>query len=332
MDMGKVEDLHSRGQHATAVQQFSEMCIGEIRGQYTIPDSISHLVHYTTLEALFSMLGVMKGSGDPVSLSKQGDDSAESDHSRRGGFLRLYDTFYSNDPNEGYFFVNSVEDNHRFRTDYRATWDLFERRSVSPAYMTSLVCVDDLKQVDDLVFWRTYGREGSGCALTFPIDRFKDKCAPYQVQYGEQRVLECLDALNQMLDEYVKISGAEQVQNLASFERLPKILLTGLSPLVYLHKSDDYVYEKEARIVMPYSEISDELYLDASSASSPVTWRHFAHLPGLKIKNLLVSFSSITLGPTVASPANAQFVLQRVLEEQGLYGVTVEPSSISYRR
>ena len=331
MDMEKVENLHSRGQHGTALRQFSEMCIEEMHGRYTISNSISYLVHYTTLEALFSMLGVKKGSGDPVPLSGQGKDSSESDESR-GGFLRLYDTFYSNDPNEGDFFVNSVETDHPFRMRYRAIWDLFERRSTSPAYMTSLVCVNELQQVDNLVFWRTYGREGSGCALAFPIDRFTDKYMPYQVQYGEQKVLECLNALDQTLNAYVEIESAEQINDLESLDELPSSLSDGLSPLVYLHKSDDYAYENEARIVMPYSDISDGIYLDASLAVSPESWRHFAQIQGLRIKNLLVSFSSITLGPTVESPANAQFVLQRVLEKQGLYGVTVKPSSISYRR
>ena len=331
MDMKKVKDLHSRGQHGTAVWKFSKMCIEEIYGRYTIPDSISHLVHYTTLEALFSMLGFKNGSGDPVSLSGNSSAGAESDDSR-SGFLRLYDTFYSNDPNEGDFFVNSVEDAHRFRQGYKAIWDLFETRSASPAYMTSLVCVEDLKEVDDLIFWRTYGREGSGCAIVFPIDRFKDERALFKVQYGEDRVLDCLDALGRMLDEYVEIDGAEQVQDSESSVALPQPLSSGLSPLVYLHKSDYYGYEKEARIVMPYSSIADGLYLDTSSAASPVSWRHFAQLPSLRTQDLLLSPSWITLGPTVESPANAQFVLQRVLHNQGIYGPTVQASSISYRR
>ena len=198
--------------------------------------------------------------------------------------------------------------------------------------MTSLVCVEDLKEADDLVFWRTYGREGSGCALAFPIEQFKDERALYQVQYGEQKVLECLDALGRMLDTYVEIDGAEQVQDSESSAALPSILSTGLSPLVYLHKLEHYRYEKEARIVMPYSNISDGLYVDTSSAASPIAWRHFVQLPSLKIEELLASSSSIILGPTVESPANAQFVLQRVLQKQKISGPTVKTSSISYRR
>ena len=332
MEMKKVEDLHKRGRHVTAVKGFSEVCVEEIRGRYAIPSSISHLVHYSTIDALFSMLGIGIRNGKPVLLSKQGNIDGNSQEPR-SEFLRLYDTFYSNDPNEGYFFVNSVEEDNEFRERYRAIWDLFKRRSASPAYMTSLVCVESLDEVDDLVFWRTYGREGSGCALAIPIDRFKDERALYQVQYGETEVVSCLGVLEEILDAYIAINGAKQMQELESFAELPGVLATGLSPMVYLHKSDDYKYEKEARIVIPYSDISDGLYLDtASTNSSPSSLRHFAQLDTLQMKNMLVSESLIKLGPTVEAPSNIQFVLQRVLEKLGFYGPDVETSSISYRR
>ena len=115
--------------------------------------------------------------------------------------------------------------------------------------------------------------------------------------------------------------------------QLPKPLVSVLSPLVYLYKSEDYEYEREVRIVIPFSDLDNGLYLQGSSVTGiPVAWRHFAEVPSLQVPQLFVSESRIVLGPTVESSANVQFVLEKLLLERKLYGPRVKQSTISYRR
>ena len=92
---------------------------------------------------------------------------------------------------------------------------------------------------------------------------------------------------------------------MSRISELPKPLVTVLSPLVYLYKSNDYAYEKEVRIVIPFSDLENGLYLHGSSvAGRPAGWRHFAEVPSLQVPELFVSESRIFLGPTVESAAN----------------------------
>ena len=120
---------------------------------------------------------------------------------------------------------------------------------------------------------------------------------------------------------------------MSRISELPTPLVSVLSPLVYLYKSEAYEYEKEARIVIPFADLENGLYLQGSSVTRiPIAWRHFAEVPSLQVRELLVSESHIVLGPTVESVANVQFVLERLLRERQLYGPRVEQSTISYRR
>ena len=135
------------------------------------------------------------------------------------------------------------------------------------------------------------------------------------------------------MEEYGKIPGAPDFTSMSRIEELPTPLVNVLSPLVYLYKSQAYEYEQEVRIVIPFSDLENGLYLQGSSVTDmPVAWRHFAELQSLRGPQLFVSGSSIFLGPTVAAGANVQFVLERLLLERKLYGPKVERSTISYRR
>ena len=112
----------------------------EVRGRHGLSTTVSHLVHYTTLEALISMLGMSTLDGEAYVLAIPGTSDAE-DIVRARGYLRLYDTFSANDPNEGTFFVSSADPSQEFRQKHRVVWQLFENISATPAYQTSLTQV-----------------------------------------------------------------------------------------------------------------------------------------------------------------------------------------------
>ena len=331
-----VESLTKSGFQDTAAEVFAEECLAELRRDYTVPPDVEYLVHYTTLDSLLSMLGVPRAADSAFQLSRD----LETGNASSPGFLRVYDTFYSNDPNEGYFFVNSVEPEDPFRKAYKIIWDLFEQKSEMPAYLASLVCAKRLEDADDLVFWRTYGRNGTGCAVVFPAYSFRELDNLFFVRYGEDKVASCLSNLHKMLDVYSGVVGASSPRSTSSsrdiharFSKALSPLARALSPLVYLHKSNDYDYEKEARIIVPFSDIKpNALFCQFSTpAVVPPRWRHFAQLPDLSITKLLVSNSTIILGPTVDSPENIKFVLQQLLDQVVPHCAKVKTSRISYR-
>ena len=333
MDFSEVEALHADGYDTSAWSLFAQMCRQALYDGHGVPADVSHLVHYTTLGTLTSMLGVVEAAHAKYRLATSVAKGVAEKHGGNVGYLRLYDTFSSNDPNEGAFFVNSADPKGSFRRRYNAVWSLFENRSASPAYQTSLTYVGDEAEADNLVFWRTYGKEGTGCALAFPITCFEGQANLFRIRYGEGEVATCLDTLSELLEEYGKIPGALDFSSMSRIVELPKPLVSVLSPLVYLYKSEAYEYEKEVRIVIPFSDLKNGLYLQGSSvAGIPVAWRHFAEVPGLQVPQLFVSESRIVMGPTVESAANVQFVLERLLLERQLYGPKVTQSTISYRR
>ena len=333
MDFNPLAVLHADGQHHTASILFAQMCREALYGRHRVPGDVSHLVHYTTLGTVTSMLGVVAAAEEKCRLATRVPKRDTEERGGSAGYLRLYDTFSSNDPNEGGFFVNAADETGSFRRSYNAVWGLFEDRSASPAYQTSLTYVGDAAEADNLVFWRTYGMEGTGCALAFPIACFEGQSNLFQVRYGKSAASACLGTLSDLLEAYNKIPGAPDFPGMSRISELPEPLVNVLSPLVYLYKSEDYDYEKEVRIVIPFSDLENGLYLqDSSVAGRPTAWRHFAEVPSLRVPQLFVTESHIVLGPTVESTANVQFVLERLLLERQLYGPKVKQSTISYRR
>ena len=101
-------------------------------------DVANRVIHYTRLDTIVAMLG---------RAAKQQD-----------AFLRLNDSSSFNDPDEGQFFTGNLALPSKHR------WVM--EGSTSHAYVASFIIPDDkLDLSDDLMFWRTYGREGEGCSL-----------------------------------------------------------------------------------------------------------------------------------------------------------------------
>ena len=192
MDFSEIEALHADGHDTTAWSLFAQMCRQAFYDGLRVPADVSHLVHYTTLGALTSMLGVVEAAHGKYRLATLVAKGVAKKHGGSVGYLRLYDTFSSNDPNEGAFFVNSADAKDSFRRRYKAVWSLFENRSASPAYQTSLTYVRDATEADNLVFWRTYGKDGTGCALAFPMTCFDEQDNLFRIRYGEGEVATCV--------------------------------------------------------------------------------------------------------------------------------------------
>lgn len=111
---------------------------------------------------------------------------------KKASYLRLYDTFHFNDPDEGKYL--KLEKSAARQGPEGDMADL--RKTTSPcAYATSFVVPRDTERIEDvrdnLVFWRTYGREGIGCSLAIKIPPHR-LC---QVKYGPAETSAAVDAI-----------------------------------------------------------------------------------------------------------------------------------------
>lgn len=179
------------------------------------------VIHYTGIDNLISM------------LSGAIEDNENS-------LLRLYDTVHLNDPDEGNYFDRYLK--------HSKDHELLPRSKAHHAYIVSFILPQSEKDMsDNLVFWRTYGKEGTGCSLKVPIHPTRLR----KVLYGVENV-ECSDLQLSKTLETLKplMSGSN-----AAIGRAKEILIDTIEGYIeqfrYLFKSDAYDYEQECRFVIP---------------------------------------------------------------------------------
>ena len=69
MDFNGFEALHADGHERTACILFAQMCREALYGSHDVPATVSHLVHYTTLGTVTSMLGVGGAAAEKCRLA-----------------------------------------------------------------------------------------------------------------------------------------------------------------------------------------------------------------------------------------------------------------------
>ena len=323
-----VERLTSHGLHDSASRVVSDTVRNLLVGPFELDDTIEYLTHYTTVDTLFSMLSCSEATNERFALSSSGPTEELDENS---GFLRMYDTYNSNDPQEGQFLLSSKPKRHRFPSTHSNMWELLADRARLPAYVTSFRALSKIEEVDDLVFWRTYGKEGQGCAIVFPRT-FLDTTTPIlQVKYGRKAVRSTLDRLLNVFDALASAKSLEKIE--PPEPQIPRYVSASLSPIPYLHKSDDYKFEREVRVVAPFVDLSPRALFchRIQDPKAGVKLRHFANHPDLHVRNILKTDSIIVLGPAVRGRDNVAFVLKRRLVNIGLVGTKVCGSKIVFR-
>ncbi len=268
------------------------------------------VIHYTSIATLVSML-----------------QNASVD--RRSASLRLYDSAHFNDPDEGNFFdrnLNLVK-GHK----------LLKARNAPHAYIASFIRPDAERAErnpvnDDLVFWRTYGKDGEGCSLTLSVP----SCRLRKVLYGTDKV-KCTDLLlKSVLDLlYDSLSPLISIpEQPIDVQELTGIVVGHLEKIRYLYKDEAYQYEKECRFVFPESDTDKEqiCFEYGEQSNTPIRIRHYYEDQALKIKNILGTGSLITLGPRVPYPNNVRYYLETLLRKAGLLGPEIKISQIRYRK
>ena len=278
------------------------------------------VVHYTSVDTIIKMLQ----DYDP--------------ETQKGGHLRLYDTFHSNDPDEGRYLT-------KFFSELIIPDEMQGLVEMMPdnkcAYTTSFVAPTkgpiDLV-MDNLVFWQTYGLKGTGCSLTvdLPTNRL------FKVEYGRKSAQSTVKKIQKALDEVlgalkpiIEIDADVPDYNICNLfkKELALAFREGVEAMLYLHKSEAYRYENEVRVLKTAPSIEmerGEITFQYKLGEPKI--RHYCKDDALSANNLLATGSVITLGPCVPYKENMAYYLEWLKQESRLLGPKVVQSDISYRK
>ncbi len=185
---------------------------------------------------------------------------------------------------------------------------------------------------DDLVYWRTYGKEGEGCSLTLTVP----SCRLRKVLYGTDKV-KCTDLLlKSVLDLlYDSLSPLISIpEQPIDVQELTGIVVGHLEKIRYLYKDEAYQYEKECRFVFPESDTDKEqiCFEYGGQCNTPTRIRHYYEDKDLEIEEILGSGSSITLGPCVPDRENVRYYVDTLLYKAKLRNTEIKISKIRYRK
>ena len=271
-------------------------------------DATLRVTHYTSLAAVTSMLrGLANG---------------------QGAALRLYDSSHCNDPDEGDHLVRQLSSNGKHR------W-LEQGSGVGHAYITSFVFVSDEDEPDmsdDLVFWRTYGRDGKGCSLTVDVRRQllrKVLYEPADVEAVRITLLPILDAVTPL---------AQADEDCA--KAISGTIWKRLAGMRYLYKDKAYHHEQEYRVAIPGDSpdirpggVRFETYEEGGSI---VEVRHYCEIADLGLRRLLASNSKLILGPSVNDRYSVRLYFEDLrrqarANDPGVRNFPIQESQIHYR-
>ena len=285
------------------------------------------VVHYTSIARFVSML---KDAAREMNQERKKLDT-DSKVETKKSLWRLYDSVHLNDPDEGNFFTRnlSLPKKYFWLTNGR----------FGHAYIASFVLPRSGSELDaenNLVFWQTYGREGEGCSIAMPLRR----SLLQRVRYGTDemkpivRILApALKSLAESMDPLVNIRNRQLQAEVR--EELAGVVWQNLEKYRYLYKDEAYAHESECRLVVPESDIEnkDEIYFEPKDLNCPpLLIRHYCEHQELRIRELLATGSSITLGPRVSNPENVCYFINELRRRAYLLPLRIKISRIPYQK
>ena len=264
------------------------------------------VIHYTSIGNLVSMLQQTKKN-------------------KQNASLRLYDSVHFNDPDEGNYFSRNLNLNLPKKYDWLGD------KKESHAYIASFIIPATEKNSDNLVFWRTYGREGEGCSLKLRIPRARLR----KVLYGASKVKCTGQTLRPVLDAlYPLVSIRNRPMKQKIQEELAGAIWESLERICYLYKSEAYEHERECRLIIHKSDINkNKIRFEYQEKNNSPRIRHYCEDEALDVKKMLTSGSSVTLGPCVPYRSDVSNCLEIMRDGAGLeYLPEIKTSNISYRK
>lgn len=320
--------------------------VEEIKQQHLIRDgdkAITEVAHFTTLDALHSMLPVSDGI------------STEADcYSGQSRVLRLYHIAYMNDPQEGrrlldkkrhkdaellheFFATPEGGNNHNF---------LWENQEFS------VYCGSFTLRVDRLDLWRAYGRDGAGYCVVIPAKVFQpapeskplhvmhdalrrgdevlaavktnQSQAPalYRIRYQTDEAEKTLATLKPRLEAIKNIKNT--VNNPKVTEMINSLVRIVISDILYLYKNEEYASEEEARMIVAHNIANKALKLDNQNPP-----RVYVETDAFLFRD---EGTRIIIGPKVTDKVAAELNLKYRLARHSLLKTTaIKWSKIEYR-
>ena len=282
------------------------------------------VVHYTTTRTVISLLNQLVQERQRSSDLNSELPTDQRTLDGQSATLRLYDAEHLNDPDEGYYLIDQLDTLKRIGSGVEI------RRP--RAYLASFVLSPFDKEASDrLVLWNAYGDRGRGCSvsLSVPVNRLR------QVVYGRKGCRETISLIDDTLNRLIEMIGSDNPSDLA--QRVRKhamdLLLKNIGSISYLYKAEYFEFENEARVIVPRPELvakSIKFEVSRDIAESSII-RHYVELPDLHVRSLLVSGTSITVGPGVRYQEDVKYSIETLLRNAGLLGVDVRISDLRYR-
>ena len=262
--------------------------------------------------------------------------------------LRMYNYEQSNDPEEGRIKPTEWEKIEEdvaclakqfLELDDRKTEEISLEGSTYGCSFSS--GASDIIE-DDLTYWRLYGDDGRGCSLKIPtadiVGEDKARLRAYKVRYrdrdpdnrsdGEKKedkqVAERLKTFLEAAEEAV--CHAPEKYKFEVCKTVAKGLYQIIHGYYHLIKNRAYEDENEWRIIRVKPRL-DKIRYDARS-----DYLVRRYIEGPALKDVLISESAITIGPTVPNRGVARSYFKHLAGRHGLKHVKVRISDKTYRQ
>ena len=282
------------------------------------------LTHYTSLETVYSMLKNTQHriSGTEGVAPDDTKGTVAKPQRQIWSGLRLYESCSLNDPAEGTYLLNKIKEKHKWIDNAGPHNNAFICSFVGPGNQG-----DTIKAGDNLVHWKTYGRDGLGCSISYPIEGYANLYCP--VQYGKKSVNNFIKKFKPYLKMGDVICKMLKGNNEGIKEFATKFRDV-LDHIRFLYKSKAYRHENECRFIEIEKIESGKLNYHFKSSSNYV--RAYIEVPELSIDQILMSGSKVCIGPRVVNKEILCANLKNFATQKELYGPTFIPSEISYRK
>lgn len=280
--------------------------------------------HYTATRTVVSLLNQLIQERQRSSESSRELPADQLVPDEPISVLRLYDAEHLNDPDEGYYLIDQLDS----LKDIGSGGEFRRPR----AYLASFV-LDSVDQdaSDDLILWNAYGDRGRGCSVSIsvPVNRLR------KVVYGREGCRETISLIDSTLSRLVEMIGSDNSSDLATKIRdhMMESFLRNIGSISYLYKAEYFEYENEARVIAPLSDLNAESIKFEVNDGFNESWtiRHYVELPDLSLRSLLVSGSTITVGPGVPYQKDVMYSIETMLRNAGMLGTDVKISGLRYR-
>ena len=191
---------------------------------------------------------------------------------------------------------------------------------------------DEPDMSDDLVFWRTYGKDGKGCSLTVDVRRQILRKVLYKLADIEAVRI----TLQPILDVVTPLAQADE----GCAKAISGTIWKRLAGVRYLYKDEAYHHEQEYRVAIPGDSPdirSDGVRFETyEEGGSIVAVRHYCEIADLGLRKLLASNSKLILGPSVDDRYSVRLYFEDLrrdarVNDPGLHHFPIQESQIRYR-